>query len=152
MMNLVAIVGDTPYRILLLLHILTAMVAFAPAFVHPILASQSNALGDDRQPFLGYMVANGRRIYGPALILTGLFGFGLQGLSDGAWAFGQGWMIGAIVVWIAMNGLLHAVLIPSEAKVADGDEAAQSNVDKSGALLSILLLVMLYLMIFKPGI
>ena len=50
------------------------------------------------------MVAHGRRIYGPAVILTGLLGFALSGMSDGIHAIGDGWMIAAIIIWIAMNG------------------------------------------------
>ena len=138
---------------MLILHILAAMVAFAPAFTHPLLTNQSKTLaGDGHRTVLGFLVANGRRIYAPALILTGIFGFGLQGMSSGAWSFGQGWMIGAIVIWIAMNGILHAILIPNERKMADGDPSAQAMVERGGAIISLLLLVMLYLMVFKPGV
>ncbi len=150
---LIAAVTDTSYKIVLLIHILTAMVAFAPAFTHPFLANQSKGLGGEgRQAVLGFFVANGRRIYAPALIVTGLVGFALQGMSDGAWEFGQTWIIGAIIAWVAMNGVLHALVIPNERKVSQGDESAARMVDIGGAVLTVLLLVMLYLMIFKPGI
>ena len=36
-----AAVDDTGYNIVLLLHIVSAMAAFAPAFVHPLLTKQS---------------------------------------------------------------------------------------------------------------
>jgi uncharacterized membrane protein len=151
---LFAAVGDTPYRIVLIVHILTAMAAFAPAFAHPFLANQARAMGPEgRQTVMRYMVANGRRIYTPALIVTGLAGFALQGMSEGAWGFDQAWITGAILIWVAMNGILHAVLIPAEAKVAagEGGEAAESRVQIGGAVLTVLLVVMLYLMVFKPG-
>lgn len=150
---MIAAVGDTPYRIVLILHILTFMAAFAPAFAHPLLANQAKALDDGaRRQMLGFLVANGRRIYAPALIVAGLLGFGLQGMSDGAWDFGQGWMIGAIVVWIAMNGVLHALILPNERRMADGQADAQKLVDAGGAAISLLLIVMLWLMVFKPGL
>lgn len=146
-------VGDTPYRIVLLLHILTVLVAFAPAFTHSLLANQTRALdGDGRQTVIGFMAVNGRRIYAPALILTGLLGFALQGMSGGAWGFGQGWFIAAIVVWVAMNGILHGMLLPAERKLAAGDASGEAGVQRGGMLMSLLLLVMLYLMVFKPGI
>lgn len=149
---LIAAVGDTPYRIVLLVHILTALAAFAPAFTHPIIANQTKGLGaDGRRAVLGYLLSNGRRFYAPALIVTGLAGFALQGMSEGAWEFSQGWIIGAIIAWIAMNGVLHAVVLPSERKLASGDESAQRLLDIGGAILSLLLLIMLWLMIFKPG-
>ena len=143
----------TGYNVMLFLHILTALVAFAPAFVHPLLANQTKALdATGRGKVLGMLAGNGRRIYAPALILTGLFGFAMQGMSDGVIEFGQTWFWLAIVVWIVMNGVLHAVLLPAERAVAAGDESASSRVDAGGAILTVLLLVMLYLMVFQPGL
>ncbi len=143
---------ETGYNVVLFLHILTALVAFAPAFVHPLLASQTKALdANGRSSVLGMMAGNGRRIYAPALILTGLFGFALQGMSDGVIEFGQTWFWLAIVVWVAMNGVLHGMLLPAERAVAVGDEGAAKRVDAGGMILTVMLLVMLYLMVFKPG-
>lgn len=73
-------------------------------------------------------------------------------MSSGAWKFSQGWMIGALIVWIAMNGVLHAMIIPSERKVAAGDLSAETGVQRGGGIISVLLLVMLWLMVFKPGL
>ena len=149
---ILGLVGDTAYNIVLLLHILSAMAAFAPAFVHPLLAAQSKA-GDpaERSRWVGFMTKNGRRVYAPALVLTGVLGFSLQGLSDGVWEFGQTWMILAVLVWVAMNGVLHAVILPAERAMADGDRAAERRLDIGGPAIPVLLVVMLYLMIFKPG-
>jgi uncharacterized membrane protein len=148
----IAAVGNTPYNIFLVLHILTAMAAFAPAFVHPIVAGQTKAMApDQRQTVLGYLAGNGRKFYGPALILTGIFGFGLSGMSDGVYALSRGWLIASIIVWVAMNGILHAVLLPAERAVASGDDSAEGRVSAGGGVLTILLVVMLYLMVFKPG-
>ncbi|MEL7210678.1 MAG: hypothetical protein AAGK32_20990 [Actinomycetota bacterium] len=150
---MLAAVGDTPYNIVLLVHILTAMAAFAPAFAHPFLTNQSKAMGaDGHGTVMGYLVANGRRIYAPALIVTGLAGFALQGMSDGLYEFGQAWIIIAIVVWIAMNGVLHALVIPNERKMAGGDASGEQLVTIGGVVITVLLVVMLYLMIFKPGV
>ena len=41
---MIAAYRGTGYDIVLLLHILTAFVAFAPAFVHPLIARQTAAL------------------------------------------------------------------------------------------------------------
>jgi uncharacterized membrane protein len=100
---------------------------------------------------LGMIAGNGRRIYAPALILTGLFGFAMQGMSDGVIEFSQTWFWLAIVVWLAMNGILHGMLLPAERAVAGGDESVAKKVDTAGIILTVLLLVMLYLMVFQPG-
>ena len=148
-----AAVGDTGYNIMLFLHILTAFVAFAPAFVHPFLGEQSKQLdeGSKRQVY-GFILQNGRRVYLPALVVTGILGFGLVGMSSDVFELSQGWVIASIIVWIAINGILHAVVIPAEKAVGAGDDSAESRIAAGGMLATVLFLVMLYLMIFKPGL
>ncbi len=149
---MIAAYRDTGYDVVLFLHILAAFVAFAPAFVHPLISNQTKALdATNRGTVLGMIAGNGRRIYAPALIVTGLLGFAMQGMSGGVIEFGQTWFWLAIVIWIAMNGILHAVLLPAERALSAGDEAAESKVTGAGAILTVLLLVMLYLMVFQPG-
>lgn len=149
---MIAAYDGTGFKIVLFLHILTALVAFSPAFVHPLLANQTKGFdATARGKVLGLLAGNGRRIYAPALILTGLFGFAMQGMSDGVIEFSQTWFWMAVVVWIAMNGILHAMLLPAERAVAGGDESAVKKVDTAGIIMTVLLLVMLYLMVFKPG-
>lgn len=150
---MIAAVGNTPYNIVAVLHILTAMVAFAPAFVYPFLASQFGELpGDGGSTVWGSILANSRKIYGPMLILTGILGFGLSGMSDGVYALSQAWLILAVIVWIAMNGILHAILVPAERALAGGDSSAKAKIDQFGPVMALLLVVMLYLMVFKPGL
>ena len=150
---LFAVIRDTPYNIVLLLHILAVMVAFAPAFAHPLISQQTNSIdAPNRSAVLNMLLANGRRIYAPALIVSGLLGFALQGMSDSVWSFSQTWMWMSLVVWIAMNGVFHGLLLPAEKAVANGNASAKSKADAGGGAITVLLLVMLYLMIFKPGI
>ena len=85
------------------------------------------------------------------MILVGLLGFGLQGMSDGVWEFGQTWLWLAVIVWVAMNGVLHGLLLPAERALAAGDESATKRVDTGGMVFTVLLVVMLWLMVFKPG-
>ena len=142
---------DTGYDVVLFLHVLTAFVAFAPAFVHPLITNQTKTLdATNRGRVLGMIAGNGRRIYAPALVVTGL-GFAMQGMSGGVIEFGQTWFWSAIVIWIAMNGILHAVLLPAERALAGGDEASEAKVASTGMVLTVLFLVMLYLMVFQPG-
>ncbi len=148
---ILAEIGDTPYNIVLFLHILAVIVGLAPVVVDPLVAMQ---WADDRaslQKFAGTMARNNMSIHGNALILAGLLGFGLSGMSDQVIEMSSTWMILSIIVWIAMLGLLHGVLIPAGKAIADGDESAQDKIQRFGPLLTLLTLVMLYLMIFKPG-
>lgn len=143
---------DTPYKIVLFLHILCVMAAFAPTFVHPFIVTQVKSLDPvARDRVMGFLGANGRRFFAPALILAGLFGFALQGMSDSVIEFDQTWFWLAIVIWVVMIGLVHGVAMPAERAMAAGNESAESRIAAAGIALTVLMLVMLYLMVFKPG-
>jgi arginine exporter protein ArgO len=145
-------VDTTAYKLLMLLHITAIVVAFAPASVHTALGRQ---LAEDGSPtlqrFATLAAANSMRIHGTALILAGLFGIGLILASDEVWEFSDGWISAAFLVWIAMNGVVHGLIVPNERKLGSGDATVRSRLDLGGLLITVLFFVMLYLMIWKPG-
>ena len=67
------------------------------------------------------------------------------------WKFSQGWVSLSFLVWIAMNGVLHGVQLPAQRKLTKGDRSAQQRLDLADGLLALLFLVMVVLMIWKPG-
>ena len=150
---LIAVIDDTGFRIFLLLHILAVIVAFAPAFVWPVASVRLKKAGKQPGPIIGSMAAgNTAQVHGPALVLAGLFGFAMIGMSDKAWKFSQSWVSAALVVWLAMIGLVFGLMLPAEKKAHAGDEAAEKRISMVGGILHLLLLVMLYVMIWKPGV
>lgn len=111
---IVAAVGDTAYNIVLLLHVLSAFVALSPMFVYPLMPGQMRPIiMPEQQRLLITMIVNTRSLHGPALLITGLLGFALSGLSEKAHSISESWIIVAIVIWIAMNGVLHAMILPA---------------------------------------
>lgn len=150
---MLAAIGSTPYKIVLLLHILSAVVAFAPAFVWPIVNAQTRKRGVKVPAEVsGQVPVNNVLIHGPALVAAGVFGILLIVMSEEVWEFSQAWISGAFVVWFALLGVLFGLLVPAERKAAAGDADAARKVSMFGGFVHILLLVMLYLMIFKPGV
>lgn len=121
---------------LLLLHLLTAIVAFAPAIIAVVPGGRDGAAG--------VLERAGRLVYGPALILTGLFGILLILENEGI-EFSDTWISLAFVVWIAMNGVFHALVLAGQKQ---GDD---SKVVNGQAIMTVLLVIMLYLMIWTPG-
>jgi len=141
------------YKLMLLLHILAVIVAFAPAFVWPFASVKLKKEGKPVGPAIGALAAgNTAKIHGPALVLVGLFGFGLVGMSEKAFKFDQSWVMAAIVVWFLMLGIIFGLMLPAEKKSAGGDESADKLVSMAGGIMHLLLLVMLFLMIWKPGL
>lgn len=141
------------YNLLLLLHIVSLVAAFAPAVIHPLLGAQTQRdSAEVSRATAGHMAANTRRVHFPALVLTGVFGFGMVPMSDPVFQFDQTWVYLAVLVWIALCGVVSGVILPGERKAAEGVEAARSQVAVGGQIATFLLIVMLYLMIWKPGI
>jgi hypothetical protein len=128
---------STGFKIFLFLHILTVVVAFAPAVIA--------VLPGGRDGLTGVLDRAGRQVYAPALILAGLFGIMCIVTSDSVFEFSDTWISLAFVVWIAMNGVFHALVLVGRKQ---GDDA---KVNGGQQIMTVLLLAMLYLMIWKPG-
>lgn len=127
---------STWYRVLYFLHIATILVAFAPVLVA--------VLPDGADGARATLDRVGRQVYAPALILTGLFGILLIVDNEGI-GFDELWISLAFLVWFAMNGVFHAMVLAGQRK---GD---LSRVTNGHAVMTVLLVVMLYLMVWKPG-
>jgi uncharacterized membrane protein len=145
---------DGLYKLLYLGHMLSFVVAFAPAVINPILIARLKA-GDDPSVLgrvSGVLHLNGRQIHLPALVALGGFGLAMVLTSDDAFAFDQAWVSLAFLVWLAIAGLVTGVLLPNERKLSEGDLSAEKKVERGGQIVTVLTLVMLYLMIWKPGL
>ncbi|MEM9202538.1 MAG: hypothetical protein AAGC53_12790 [Actinomycetota bacterium] len=147
---MIAAIGSVPYNIMLFLHIVSAMVGFAPIFVQPLLVGRAN------RDVMEAIAHKTLRIYGNAIIFSGFIGFGVAGLSDKVYRVRQPWLIVAVIVWVAIVGCLHAGVIPAERAIAAAgerrDKAAERKVQRFGTAVTVLFLVQIYLMVFKPGI
>ena len=128
---------STGFKISLFLHILTVIVAFAPAVLM--------VLPGGREGGVGLLERSARTVYSPALILAGFFGIMCIVTSDEVFEFSDTFVSLAFVVWIAMNGVFHALVLAGQKA---GDE---QKVNNGQAIMTVLLIVMLYLMIWKPG-
>ena len=124
MLLAIATLDDTGYKVMLFLHILAAFVAMAPGFVWPVVSVALKKQGKAVGPAIGELAAgNTAKVHGPALVLTGIFGFGLIGMSDGLIEFSEAWISAAMLVWFLMLGLVFGVMLPAEKKAATGDGA-----------------------------
>ncbi len=151
---ILAAYDDTLYKILFLGHILSFVVAFAPAVINPIMIAKLKSQGDHAAlpRVSGIMASNGRQIHFPALIALGGFGLAMVITSDPAFGFDQTWVSLAFLNWLAITGLVSGVMLPGERKMAEGDLSAEKRVEVCGQVITVLTLLMLYLMIWKPGL
>lgn len=146
-------VNTFAYKLMLLIHIVFVVAAFAPGFVWPAVAARLKREGEPVGPTIGRLSAgNTARIHGPSLVLAGIFGGGLVGMSEKVFEFSQAWVSVAMLIWFIMMGVLFGMQLPAEKKAAAGDESANKIISMSSGIISVLFLIQVIDMIWKPGL
>jgi uncharacterized membrane protein len=174
-MTLGAFRGDTSYDLVLLLHILTAIIGFGAVFLNGIYGAQAKSRRGAEGIAIAqanFLVARIAEYFIYAVFLLGLL---LVLMSEDAWSFGDTWIWLSIVLYLIGLAISHGVLQPSvkrmiavmEEMVHLGPpptdpptapppqvqqlEELGKRVGACGATLNILLVIILYLMVFRPG-
>ena len=136
---------STGYQLFGLLHILAVIVAFGPLFIYPSLQRGGG----------GVTVAKLHlRLVLPALTLTWVLGMGLvglskpEGVSEAAFKMSQTWIVLALIVWVALMVISWFLIRPA---LTDTSATARSRMGMGIGITHLLLIVQLYLMVFKPG-
>jgi uncharacterized membrane protein len=131
---------STGYQIFGLIHVLAVIVAFGPLFFYPSL----------QRAGAGATVAKLHlRLVLPALALVWVLGMGMVGLSDEVWKMSQTWIVLSLIGWVILMLVSWFLIRPS---LTDGSEQARAKMASGIGVTHLLLIVMLYLMIFKPGL
>lgn len=151
---LIAAIGDTGYDLVLLVHILAVIVTFAPAAMNPLMERYLEKNGGDAalKNSAGFSAFFTSKVSLPGLVVILLTGILLIVMSDEVWEFSQTWISLAFLGWIALGGVVSAMILKGEKQLAAGDMNGRALISKGGPIASLLLIVMLYLMIFKPGL
>lgn len=176
---ILADIGSTPYKIVFLLHIVAVIIAFAPAFVWPLIgrhraANVTGAPGaatsglaepgppvESESPVVSRVLSP--LVHGGALVLAGLFGLALIGMAGKngkghmIFQFSQSWVSIAFLLWFLMLAVLFAGLYPAERRLSNPELAHDRRIalvqrlSMLYGMLHLLLLLQLIDMIFKPG-
>lgn len=148
-MVILAAINSTGYNIVLLLHVLAVIVGFAPLWLTPVLVRLT--AGGDKAAADGLDVSI-LRFSLPGIGIAGLLGFGLAGMSEKVFRMSQTWLSIAAVIWIVQLALLLIIARPAIKVFRDGNADARGRIMMVTGISHLLLVVMLYLMIFKPGL
>ena len=165
-------VDEFGYNVVLFLHIASAIVGFGGVILSGVYAARARK----RPPgeALAIMEANtfvAEKVAQIFIYLTALWGFGLVGMSDDTWDFGQAWIWVSIVLFVIAVGISHGVMRPRVHKMlelmrsvagrgapAGGPPpeakemgAVGQQIGVTGLALDVFLAVILILMIWKPG-
>ncbi|MFV0524275.1 MAG: DUF2269 family protein [Acidimicrobiales bacterium] len=154
------------YRIILLLHVATAIVGFGGLIAHSAYHAKAfrSKAGDANVILQSTRAVRSLAEYAIYAVLP--LGIVLIAVSDDAFSMGEPWVSASFLVWFVMVGAIHglvrpavrtigeraAALDPASPLQADPAAAAASKRMMTGeALEQLLLVVALILMIWQPG-
>jgi hypothetical protein len=168
-MLILAEVRDGPYKVVLLLHILCAIVGLGGVTLNGIYAVASRkAIGQGALPLVR---ANAKvtQVAEGFIYAIPVFGFALAGMSDDVWKFSQTWLWLSLVVYALALAISLGALLPAAkayervveqletsrtAPTPDVEATLDGLLKKQAAMgtsLHVITVVLLYLMIWKPG-
>jgi hypothetical protein len=130
---------STGYQLFGLLHIVSVIAAFGPLFVYPSFV-RAGAGADVAKWHL--------RLSLPALVLAWVFGMGMVGMSDKAIEMSEGWIVASLLIWVGLVVVSWFLIRPS---LTDAGERARSMLSAGIGITHLGLIVLLWLMVFKPG-
>jgi uncharacterized membrane protein len=166
-------ISSFAYRLVYLLHILSAIIGFGGVILSGVYAARARKLPPGEA--LAIMEANtfvAEKVAQIFIYLTAVWGFGLVGLSDEVWKFSQTWVWLSIVLFVIAVGISHGVMRPRIHRMLDLMRAVATRgapaggpppeakemgaigqqVGMTGVVLDVFLVVLLVLMIWKPGV
>jgi uncharacterized membrane protein len=127
------------YKLLGFLHIVSVVAAFGPLFIYPSM----------QRAGAGATVAKLHlRLSLPATVLAWVLGMGLVGASDDNFAMSDGWIVASIAIWVALVAVSWFLIRPA---LTDTSDVGRSKLAAGVGATHLLVVVVLYLMVFKPG-
>jgi uncharacterized membrane protein len=163
--------GDNLYDVVLVAHIFCAIVGFGAVYLNALYGKEVQKRPGPEG--IAVFDANHRVSKVGEYFIYAVFvlGLGLVGLSDPVWKFSQTWVWLSIVLYLVAIGISHGVLFPALKRmrvlmgemVAAGPpqggpppqvaemQALGKRVGAAGATLDVMVVVILVLMVFKPG-
>src|SRR5947209_194309 len=160
---LLGTITSNAYRIVLALHILTAIVGFGSVLLNGVYAGKARARGGPEGGAIAqanYEVSFGWSIWFIYAVI--ILGLALVGMSDKLIKFGQTWVWLSIVLYLAIIGVVHGVHRPNVRRLNDlmgqGTAADREEMERRGrlaeamgAVMTVLVVVVVFLMVMKPG-
>lgn len=169
--------GSTGYDTLLVLHILTVIVGFGTVALNGLRGAEAKKRPGPGGLAIGESNHTVGNVAEKFIYAVPVLGIGLVFMSDDVWTFGQTWVWLSLLLYVIGIGLSHSVMIPSEKRmnvlaaelVAAGPppagaaaggpppqvvemEGLEKRLAAVGTVLNLLVVVVVALMVFKPGV
>jgi uncharacterized membrane protein len=168
---LIGAIGSDGYKIVLILHILTAIVGLGAVMLNGLYAAQLRSRPAAEALAIAETNFKVSKVAEYFIYAIPVFGIGLVFMSDNVIEFDQTWIWLSLVLYVVALGISHGVLMPTEKKihalmremVAAGPpsggpppQAAQlqelgKRAGAAGGTLNLIVVVIVFLMVWKPG-
>jgi hypothetical protein len=170
-------VGSTGYKLVFMLHMLSIIVGFGGVILNGIYGAEAKKRKGAEGAAIGAANLHVTEIAEKVILTVPLWGIAMVFMSDGAWKFSQTWVWLALALFIAVMGFATGVqlknqkrmsALANEMAMAGGPppgaaaggpppqvvemEALGKKLGMGGAFLSVMIVVLIYLMVFKPGV
>ncbi|MBG01063.1 MAG: hypothetical protein CL470_02190 [Acidimicrobiaceae bacterium] len=140
----VAAVNDNGDNVVFLLHLLSVIVGTGAAFLAPALLSRAQRDSKLSSNSTSALIAT---VMSPSLLLGGVFGGALVGMSDNVYDFSQMWLTFAGIFWLTSLGAATILYKPPFLTLPD----LKKYHPLLGGVLHLSLAIMLVVMVWKPG-
>jgi uncharacterized membrane protein len=157
-------VNEDLYNVVLVLHILAVIIGFGGMFIAGFYGNEArNRPGAEGLAVAETTLKVTSLIPTMAVYTVPILGILLILLSDDTWQFSQAWISLSFLLYIALIVLAVTVQVPTIRKMVamrSGTQGAQSmemqamgkKVATVGGIVNLLWVVILFLMVFKPGV
>lgn len=147
-----AAVRDDLYNVFLLLHLVAAIVGFGAVVLNGVYDAKAKKLAASEGRAVAETNFAVSTIGEYAIYTVPIWGFAMIGVSDGAIEFGQTWVWLSLLLYAVALGISHAVVRPGAKQLAAArTEDVEKKVAAAGGVLNLMLVVIVALMIWKPG-
>jgi len=147
--------GGGAYKVFLALHVLAVVVGFGPWFLNGLLPAR--AVGAEPGEARALSRANLQVSTVSQYAIYAVIVFGAAALGSAhkhTIDFGDAFIYVTIIIWVAIVGVLHGLVLPSQRALAEGtgDRATLTQRQSLGAaVLNLLVIIAIVLMVWEPG-
>ena len=159
-----AMIGDAGYKIFLFLHILAVVIALGPTFGYGVFFSVLPKYPRAAPAMIAGMRKIDRLLVNPGMIVLLVAGIVVMATSGSVWSGSQFFIVWGFIAIIALFGVQHGFFAPQMAKlqeIADRDleagdtfsaefETSSKLIAQVGAATGILIVVTVFIMVYKP--
>ena len=168
---LIAAYRDDAYNVVLVLHILTVVVGLGTVFLNGVYGAQIKAARGPEGLAIAEANLKVSKVAEWFIYAIPIFGIALVFMSDDVIEFDETWIWLSIVLYVVAMGISHGALYPAVKRMqvlmaemiagpppvggpppqAAEMEQLGKRVGAAGATLNLIVVVLIVLMVFKPG-